>query len=118
MEFNFNVTKEERKALVSAISEILGCEAIFQKAPSFAYKIGGYTVDRNGVLSFENEESALDLLSELQARGFDFEGGSDEFFGSPEPSDSESFSIADCENYEIIEEIQASENFNVLEDFQ
>ena len=46
--FNFNVTGERRKALVRAISEIIGEDAVYQGAPTFAYKVDGYTISRSG----------------------------------------------------------------------
>lgn len=49
--FNYNVTGERRKALVRAMSEILGEDAIYQGAPTFAYKIDGYTVSRSGLVT-------------------------------------------------------------------
>lgn len=47
--FNYNVTGEKRKELVRAMSEILGEDASYQGAPSFAFKIDGYTVSRDGL---------------------------------------------------------------------
>ena len=41
----------QRKALASAIGEIIGTYPSYQAAPSFAYIIGEYTLDRNGVLT-------------------------------------------------------------------
>ena len=43
--------KLARKALASAIGEIIGAYPSYQAAPSFAYIIGEYTLDRNGVLT-------------------------------------------------------------------
>ena len=51
MEIHYDVPGSARKALASAISEIIGTYPSYQAAPSFAYIIGEYTLDRNGVLT-------------------------------------------------------------------
>ena len=81
MELNFNVTREERKTLVRAVSEITGREAVYLGAPSFAFTVGDYAIDRNGTL-ISNEradtEDVRRLLAGLTERGFVFEGDIDE----------------------------------------
>ncbi|NLB51401.1 MAG: virulence protein, partial [Syntrophomonadaceae bacterium] len=63
MRINYNVTGAKRKKLVEAISRELETEAKYLAAPSFAYQVGDYTVDRNGVLEGEdNPELVADLL--------------------------------------------------------
>ena len=77
MEIRFNREKEERKALVRAVGEILGVEPIYQRAPSLAYAVGDYTIDRCGTLIFDERVNAEDvqrLLAELSERGFVGEG--------------------------------------------
>ncbi|MDR1322236.1 MAG: hypothetical protein LBK56_12585 [Gracilibacteraceae bacterium] len=61
------MAKERRRALVRAVSEITGENALYQGAPSLAFKVGGYTIDRHGTLSGEAAEA---LLGALAARGF------------------------------------------------
>ena len=51
MEIHYDVPGSARKALASAIGEIIGAYPSYQAAPSFAYIIGEYTLDRNGVLT-------------------------------------------------------------------
>ena len=51
LEIHYDVPGSARKALASAISEIIGTYPSYQAAPSFAYIIGEYTLDRNGVLT-------------------------------------------------------------------
>ena len=41
-------TAPDRKTLVKALAEHLGEEAVYCGPPSFAYTIGGVTVDREG----------------------------------------------------------------------
>ena len=51
MEIHYDVPGSARKALASAIGEIIGTYPSYQAAPSFEYIIGEYTLDRNGVLT-------------------------------------------------------------------
>lgn len=70
---NYNVTGEQRKTLVHAMSEILGEDAAYQGAPSFAYNIDGYTVSRDGLVTCPDAatpEEIDQLASALRERGF------------------------------------------------
>ena len=67
IEIAYSVTGDQRKALVTAIGEIIGEEPIYKKAPTYAFAIGGYTVDRNGTLTGEANQELIDTLTE---RGF------------------------------------------------
>ena len=51
MEIRFDVAGNARKALAAAIGEHTGAYPSYQAAPSFAYLIGDYTLDRTGTLS-------------------------------------------------------------------
>ena len=76
MSFYYNRTGPERKALVKAISEILGCEQVYQGAPSFAFVVGDYTIDRNGVLTRHagsDPEQTDRLIAALAERGYEQE---------------------------------------------
>lgn len=71
--FNYNVTGERRKELVRAMSEILGEDASYQRAPSFAFKIDGYTVSRNGLVTCPDtaaREEIDRLVDALKEKGF------------------------------------------------
>ena len=73
MEIRFNVTGAERKALVAAVSELSGWEAVYKKAPTFAYVVNNYTIDKDGTLIFDERtdaNSAAELLVQLAERGF------------------------------------------------
>jgi hypothetical protein len=71
MEIRFNRAAEERKALVRAIGEILDINPVYKFAPSFAFDIGNYVLDKNGTLIFEEQDDATDkLLAKLNERGF------------------------------------------------
>ena len=67
---DFNVTGDERKRLVGAISSYTMTPAKYCGAPSFAYEVGGYHIDRNGVVSFEDRDQAEGLIEVLTAQGF------------------------------------------------
>ena len=67
MERVYNVTGIRRKELVVAVSEFTGAEPQYKAAPSFAYEIGAYTVDKEGTLT--GPESPA-MLAALQEQGF------------------------------------------------
>jgi hypothetical protein len=50
MKINYNVTGPKRKSLVAAISQELNAPTIYLGAPTFAYEVGGYHIDKNGML--------------------------------------------------------------------
>jgi hypothetical protein len=70
MEFKYNVTGQERKALVEAISEILDTPAHYNGAPTFSYTIGEYYVDKIGTVTGEWN---LSLMVALENKGFEYE---------------------------------------------
>jgi hypothetical protein len=71
MEIRFNRTGEERKALVKAIGEILDINPVYKYAPSFAFGIGNYVLDKNGTLIFDEQDGATNsLLAGLKEQGF------------------------------------------------
>ena len=70
MEKAYNVTGDRRKALVQAISDHIGKAAKYQNAPSFAYVIGEYSVDKNGTLTGPQD---AELLAAIEAQGFRIE---------------------------------------------
>lgn len=77
MRVEFNRIGVERKALVTAISEILGTKAKYMGMPTTAYDFGGLIVDKTGALEFEENifpKDIKDLLQKLSDRGFIAEG--------------------------------------------
>lgn len=73
MSINFHVTGKERKALVEALSEITFSEAAYAGAPTFAYRVGDYTVDKNGVIFYPPtlaQEAVALVVEKLKERGF------------------------------------------------
>ncbi len=71
MELHFNVTGEERKALVQAISEIAGKPAVYASGAGRSYAIGELMVDKDGVLDYGRRDGFIHpLVTELAERGF------------------------------------------------
>jgi len=69
MRINYNVTGPKRKALVAAISKELNAPTNYLGAPTFAYEVGGYHIDKTGVLTGPDN---LDLEADLQGlHGFE-----------------------------------------------
>ena len=75
MTIEFHLTGENRKALVKAISEIIGIQAVYQFMPTCAYKIGEcYTVTKEGNLEISDSADSKEtehLTEELKKRGYD-----------------------------------------------
>lgn len=77
MRIEFNKTGAERKALVKAISEITGADAVYKYMPTCAYEIDYFTVTKDGTLEFDDRadsEEIENLLDQLADRGFVAEG--------------------------------------------
>lgn len=76
MRVEFNRTGAERKALVTAIGEILGTKPKYKGMPTAAYDFGGLIIDKNGDAEFEENifpKDIEDLLQQLADRGFAYE---------------------------------------------
>jgi len=62
MTIKYNLTGSDRKALVEAISQELNTSSKYLGAPTFAYQVGEYTIDKNGTLTgADNWEMVADL---------------------------------------------------------
>lgn len=63
MRIHYNLSGAARKALVTAISEELNSPAHYQGAPTFAYEVGDYQIDKAGTLEgADNHGLVADLL--------------------------------------------------------
>jgi hypothetical protein len=79
MKLKYNVTGEERKALVTEICRITGDVSEYQFMPTCAYKIGDITVDKDGTVFCEDEEKLTRIAEELEKVDFvPTEGAEDE----------------------------------------
>ena len=73
MRVEFNKSGAERKALVTAIGEILGTKPKYMGMPTAAYDFGGLILDKNGGAEFEENvfpKDIADLLQKLADKGF------------------------------------------------
>ena len=73
MEVKYNRTGPDRKALVTAIEEIIGKKAIYKKVPSCAYTVEGYTITKEGALQWDEGSDASEaklLVKQLAEAGF------------------------------------------------
>lgn len=78
---DYNVSGEKRKQLVRAMSEILGEDAVYQGAPSFAYCVDGYTISRNGLVTYPDTAARAEiaqLVDALREQGFVLENVEDD----------------------------------------
>ncbi|MBQ8837126.1 MAG: virulence protein [Clostridia bacterium] len=82
-----NAQGAERKRLVLTIAKWLGCEAKYLGAPSFAYEVDYFTIDKNGSLTFDSRadsEVIERLLEHLYDEGFDIDQSASEEEAEPE----------------------------------
>ena len=56
-----NVTGDERKRLVKAITTYTQTDAKYLGAPTFAYQVDYFTIDRNGVVSFDDRDDSEEI---------------------------------------------------------
>lgn len=76
MTFNFNVPGKKRKELAQSVSTWLEEPMSYQGAPTFAYKVGGVTIGKDGSVDFAetmNEDTVERLLEYLFDENFEYE---------------------------------------------
>ena len=76
MTITINTQGSERKRLVQCISQWLGCEPNYLGAPSFAYQVDSFTIEKNGSLTFDDaadSEVIERLLQHIYDEGFDID---------------------------------------------
>jgi hypothetical protein len=78
MQINYNITGEKRKSLVNAISQELNAPSKYLGAPTFAYEVAGYNIDKNGVLKGNDN---YELVEDLQGL-HDFKAVTEEYDSS------------------------------------
>lgn len=74
MRLPYNVTGSERKRLVQTVVEVLHKPPIYRGAPSFAYTIGSFSIDRFGNLDYPANadlETIKTLMTALKNHGFE-----------------------------------------------
>ena len=81
MKVNYNIQKEERKAMVGIVGEALGIKPAYCGAPSFSYKVGAFEITKDGILCFDDatdEATVARVRTALREEGFMSKGGEDE----------------------------------------
>lgn len=62
-------TAADRKTLIKALGEKLGMKPEYQGAPTFMYKVGAYTIMKDGSIEVTEEEADIQLLRTLHTEG-------------------------------------------------
>ena len=77
MRIEFHVTGAGRKALVTAMGEILEAQPKYLGMPTAAYEVDYFRIDKNGMVEFDDRADSREienLLGRLAERGFVGEG--------------------------------------------
>ena len=64
LEVAYNVTGIRRKELVVAISDFTGAEPEYLRAPTYAFAVGSYNIDREGTLTGPENPALIETLKE------------------------------------------------------
>jgi len=87
MKINYQVTGSSRKKFAGIISEAINEKLEYAGAPTFAYRVGAFTVTREGMLEFDSvatdEAQIKAVIEALQAAGFNYEGSDSISIGYP-----------------------------------
>ena len=73
MQIKYNVTGDRRKAMVAVMRDVLQDATRYLGAPSFAFQVGAYTVDKSGTVTCpdDTDEAQIEMLiRELAHDGF------------------------------------------------
>ena len=73
MKVNYNIQKEERKAMVAAVGKVLDTKPVYCGAPTFSYKIGAFEITKDGSLCFDDaadEATVARVRTTLREAGF------------------------------------------------
>ena len=81
MKVNYNIQKEERKAMVWIVGKVLEMKPTYCGAPSFSYKVGAFEITKDGSLCFDDatdEATVARVRTALSEVGFMSEDGENE----------------------------------------
>ena len=73
MQIRYNITGNQRKALVASMRSILNDIPHYEGAPTFSYTLGAYTIDKSGTVNCpddRDETEVQNLITELEHDGF------------------------------------------------
>ena len=65
MEVKFDLKGAERKKLAQAVSELLETPLSYRGAPTFSYETGGYSIDKDGTITGQDNRGLIADLSGL-----------------------------------------------------
>lgn len=89
---DYSVSGTERKRLVQAISAYTQADAKYLGAPTFAYQVDYFHIDRNGVVSFDDRadsEEIEGLIETLAEQGFVAQGSDPGGMDEPDERETE-----------------------------
>ncbi|WP_449329380.1 virulence protein [Selenomonas noxia] len=81
MKVNYNIQKEERKAMVGIVGKVLEMKPTYCGAPSFSYKVGAFEITKDGSLCFDDatdEATVARVRTALREAGFTSENWENE----------------------------------------
>ena len=81
MKVNYNIQKEERKAMVGIVGKVLEMKPAYCGAPSFSYKVGAFEITKAGSLCFDDatdEATVARVRTALREAGFTSEDSENE----------------------------------------
>ena len=73
MKVNYNIQKEERKAMVGIVGKAVSENPVYCGAPSFSYKVGAFEITKDGSLCFDDgadEATVARVRTALREAGF------------------------------------------------
>ena len=111
MKVNYNIQKEERKAMVGIISKVLDTKPVYCGAPSFSYKVGAFEIAKDGSLCFDDatdEATVARVRTTLREAGFMSEDWENEASCADTEAD-ESIQTETAENEPAAEETAVEE---------
>ena len=116
---NLNTHPENRKDMVKAISELTGLEAIYMFTPTYSFKIGPITVNRDGTIDCEDETMTDTIKPMLIEHGWlDAEAEPEAPVDSKEiPEDTEPIRVAQMEITMPVENWTVTQLTNLLRTF-
>ena len=64
IEAAYNVTGVRRKELVAAVGDFIGAKPEYLRAPTYAFAVGSYNVDKEGTLTGPENPALIESLKE------------------------------------------------------
>ena len=115
MKVNYNIQKEERKAMVGIISKAVSEKPVYCGAPTFSYKVGAFEITKDANLCFDDaadEATVARVRTTLREEGFMSEGREDEASCADTEAD-ESIQTETAENEPAAVETEADEQIQM-----